>query len=77
MKNFKLLSKTAIVARAFNRLPHLHKLNIAPQPNISTKAQNLHFCPYCYKPLLAEVAVNLQGFNLKTKQNDLQRDFRN
>lgn len=37
-------------------------LNIAPQPNRSAKAQNLHFCPYCYKPLLAEVAVNLQGY---------------
>jgi hypothetical protein len=37
-------------------------LNALPQPNRSTKAQNLHFCPYCYKPLLAEVAVNLEGY---------------
>jgi hypothetical protein len=44
-------------------------LKLPQKPYRSTKAQNLHFCPYCYKPLLAEVAVNLQGLKfIKSKR---------
>lgn len=49
IKNEAGLRSGACSSRGFIAL----LLNIAPQPNRSTKAQNLHFCPYCYKPLLA------------------------
>lgn len=44
--------------------------------NRSTKAQNLHLCHYCYKPLLAEVAVNLQGIKiLKCKKWNAKQEL--
>jgi len=39
--------------------------NYPPQPDRSTKAQNLHFCPYCYKPLLAVRAWFYKGIKFK------------
>ncbi|CAB5225990.1 hypothetical protein UFOVP754_24 [uncultured Caudovirales phage] len=36
-------------------------LDIAPKPIRSTKAQKLHFCPYCYKPLLAVGFIQIKG----------------